>query len=107
MKKLTTTALVAMAVLLAVTGPSVAQGVTAYGHHDAGGHHETDGHHHGDHDGSHNHRYPRVWSVPYGYWSYPTYIAPTAEYWYYCPSAEAYYPYVTYCLDPWVPVPAQ
>jgi len=28
------------------------------------------------------------------------------EYWYYCPSAEAYYPYVETCPEAWVPVPA-
>jgi hypothetical protein len=28
-------------------------------------------------------------------------------YWYYCPSARAYYPYVAACPEPWVPVPAR
>ena len=35
------------------------------------------------------------------------YVPTTPGYWYYCPSAEAYYPYVKYCLDAWVPVPVQ
>jgi hypothetical protein len=39
--------------------------------------------------------------------SYPVYVPTTPGYWYYCPSAEAYYPYVTYCLESWVPVPVQ
>jgi hypothetical protein len=35
----------------------------------------------------------------------PTYVQPQASgYWYYCPSARTYYPYVTSCLDAWVPV---
>ena len=41
------------------------------------------------------------------YWNYYPYYASTPGYWYYCPSAEAYYPYVTYCLDAWVPVLAR
>jgi hypothetical protein len=35
----------------------------------------------------------------------PVYIEPRG-YWYYCPSAGAYYPYVRACPEPWVPVPA-
>jgi len=47
-----------------------------------------------------------------GWWGYPDYPyypygtpAPT-DYWYYCPSAGTYYPYVGTCPEPWVPVPA-
>lgn len=35
----------------------------------------------------------------------PAYPAPA--YWYYCPSAGAYYPDVPSCPEPWEPVPAQ
>jgi len=27
-----------------------------------------------------------------------------AQYWYYCPSAKAYYPYVSACPEGWTPV---
>ena len=29
------------------------------------------------------------------------------SYWYYCPSARAYYPYVQSCPEPWVTVPTR
>jgi hypothetical protein len=61
------------------------------------------------------------WPPPYGtYWPPPvivqesqTYIqqpvpAPPSRpeaYWYYCPSARAYYPTVSECPEPWVKVP--
>jgi hypothetical protein len=35
----------------------------------------------------------------------PVYVQPNG-YWYYCSSAQAYYPYVATCPEPWVPVPA-
>jgi len=55
------------------------------------------------------------WDYPYRYApSYPVYVVPDAEtlpsappppsYWYYCPSARAYYPYVSQCPEAWVPV---
>jgi hypothetical protein len=31
---------------------------------------------------------------------------PPAQYWYYCDSAEAYYPYVNSCAEGWREVPA-
>jgi hypothetical protein len=35
----------------------------------------------------------------------PVYVQPPAPlYWYYCRSAQAYYPYVSSCPEPWVPV---
>jgi hypothetical protein len=37
----------------------------------------------------------------------PAVVAPSADYWYYCPSANAYYPYVTGCAEPWQPVVPQ
>jgi hypothetical protein len=40
----------------------------------------------------------------YGWPSYPYAGAPRG-YWYYCPSAGAYYPYVESCPEAWVEVP--
>lgn len=38
----------------------------------------------------------------------PVYVQPGSNgYWYYCPSARAYYPYVAACPEPWVPVPTR
>lgn len=37
----------------------------------------------------------------------PVDVAPPPSYWYYCPSAGAYYPDVPACPEPWVPVPTQ
>jgi hypothetical protein len=69
---------------------------------------------------------PWWWGPPYPYWYYPppAYYVPrsvAAEeppvyierspvthpegYWYYCPSAKAYYPQISNCQEPWVPVP--
>ena len=101
-------ALVTIAILLMIAAPGQAMSDRRAGddgHHDGNG--QRDGHGHGgDHDRDGRHRSfirdPFVYSNPY-----PYYVAPTPGYWYYCPSAEAYYPYVTYCLDSWVPVPAQ
>jgi len=58
--------------------------------------------------------YPAAYGYPYRYpYSY-TYAAPTAvyatapapaqSYWYYCESAQEYYPYVSTCPEGWVPV---
>jgi len=65
--------------------------------------------------------------APFG-WDYPPYVAappvvvqqsppvyveqdpqaqPAPSEWYYCPSANAYYPNVASCPEPWVRVPAQ
>jgi hypothetical protein len=52
--------------------------------------------------------------LPYYYDYAPGYYAPPAaipqqqDYWYFCPSANAYYPYVQQCPEGWqavVPVP--
>ena len=89
------------------------------GHH--GGHHQGFRHH-----GSHHHGFrskvfigaapfflwgPSYWGPGYFYTpppvaAAPVYVQPDG-YWYYCPSARAYYPYVTNCLEAWVPVPAR
>ena len=31
----------------------------------------------------------------------------TSSYWYFCPTARAYYPYVQSCPEPWLPVPTR
>lgn len=111
MRQALSVALITMAFALAIAGPGYAQGMTGRragddGRHDA--RHQHDGH---GHDGGHDrdrHRGSAFFPGPFIYWNpYPAHATPTNGYWYYCPSAEAYYPYVTYCLDAWVPVPAQ
>jgi hypothetical protein len=75
---------------------------------------------HGEHFGR-----PGWWWVVDGTWfiypapvyPYPDpYVPPPAvtqapvqppQYWYFCPSANAYYPYVTACPEGWTPVVAQ
>jgi hypothetical protein len=46
---------------------------------------------------------PPLWWEPYGAYPAPT---PAPAYWYYCQSANAYYPYAPSCPEPWVVVPA-
>lgn len=36
----------------------------------------------------------------------PIYVSPNNEYWYWCPSSRAYFPWVRACDVPWEPVPA-
>jgi len=68
--------------------------------------------------------YPYWWYYPYS-WYYPPYYvypsppvvvqeppvyvqpspAPPQSYWYYCPSAAAYYPSVQTCPEAWIKVP--
>jgi len=68
---------------------------------------------HGEHLG----RLGWWWVVGDGWYFYPAplypypdpYIPPavvpsSADHWYYCPSARAYYPYVTECPEGWKPV---
>jgi hypothetical protein len=50
--------------------------------------------------------YGSTYDPGYAY-SPPAYSAPVSSYWYYCPSAGAYYPDVPACPEPWVPVPAE
>ena len=110
MKQTLSRAWLAVAILLALAARAYAQGMTPRRVDDT--HHDGDGRHDGhdrdrerDHD--RRHRVPFV-GGPFVYVNpYPAYVTPTPGYWYYCPSAGAYYPYVTYCLDAWVPVPAQ
>ena len=71
---------------------------------------------------------PVWWGPPYPYWwDYPPYYVyspppvivqdppvyiqpptpPPRAYWYYCPSAKAYYPIAPSCPDSWIQVPAR
>jgi hypothetical protein len=74
------------------------------------GHPGFHGHGHpGFHRGFHGHGFVGV--APFVWWgpayAYAPYAGPPASgYWYYCPSAQAYYPYVQTCPESWVPVPA-
>jgi len=105
--------LVAVAVVLALAAPGYAQGMSGHragdsGHHQGAVDHDGHGHQHDGHQGHGWHYGHHAFRGPYVYWnSYPVYVPTTPGYWYYCPSAGAYYPYVTYCLESWVSVPAQ
>ncbi len=121
MRRFTAVSLLAVGFLLAARLPSEAW--TGGGHH--GGHH---------HFGGRSHVFvgvgPWFWGPPYPYWwdyppAYyyappvvvqepPVYIqqpAPTAPapeaYWYYCASAQAYYPTAPSCPEQWIQVPAR
>ena len=69
-------------------------------------------HGHGFHHGFHGRTFVGV--APFFWDPFPVYVAPPVytapapydAYWYYCPSAGGYYPYVSSCPEPWVPVPA-
>jgi len=120
-KKLSSIALVAVAIMLATASFSDA---ATHGGHGIPGRPPAphfDGHHafRPGFDGRHHFvRGPHVGVfvgvplfVPPVYPAYypPTYAyeAPAPSYWYYCPSYGAYYPNVSSCPEPWVPVPAQ
>ena len=125
MKKSMSIAFVAVAIGLAAAGPSHARG--GGGGHGSGGH--TSGHF-GGHRGFPRQRHGLVFlgggPVFYGpywdpyWWDYPPNVIPPAvvvpeppvylqrppqAYWYYCPSARAYYPTVQSCGDAWIAVP--
>jgi hypothetical protein len=54
--------------------------------------------------------YPYWWGYPVDSapaYPAPAYSAPAPAYWYYCPSARAYYPNVPSCPEAWLMVPAQ
>jgi len=123
-KKMAWIALVAVAIVFTLNGPSDARAAGG-GHGSGGGHpgggfghggfgHHFDGHHfdgrhfeggrfhHGFHDGF-------VIGPAYPYYSYdysPAYPYEPPTSWWYCPSYGAYYPDVASCPDAWVPVPA-
>ena len=111
MKNLALVAIAALLTILSSADAGLAQGVSGHGTHEDGGHREQDRHRDGDHDRDrHDHERghgggPVVYRyIPY--YTIPRYVAPYPAYWYYCPSVAAYYPYVIYCPDSWVVVPA-
>ena len=119
-KKLSSIALIGIAILLVSAGSGYAAVRPGFNGHGVEGHH-FDSHHF---DGHHFHNRVVIaapfFAVPfYAPYPYPpayTYEAPAEppvyqqapaqNYWYYCPSYGAYYPSVQTCPDPWVPVPA-
>jgi hypothetical protein len=124
LKSVIVIAIAAMALALAAPTASIAasggHGGPAGGHQGSGGHPGQPGFSHPSHPAFHGypiHRgfvggHPRfiapgfafgVWPA-YPYLAYP--YAAEPGYWYYCPSAGAYYPTVPSCPEPWVPVPA-
>jgi len=125
-QRLVSIALAAL-VALVMVAPAYATGGHGGGH---GGGRGSSGGHHGPHPGFHHfHHRGRVFvgvvpffAYPY-WWDYPAYYYPPTviqpeppvyiqqqpggqPYWYYCPSAGAYYPNAPSCPEPWVPVPA-
>jgi hypothetical protein len=129
-KKLSSIALVAIVIVLAGVSLSYAAphgGHGVAGHPPAGhfGGHPPIGHFPGHppfvpHPGFHGRTFVRgphvgvflgaPFYVPpaYPYYYPPAYTyEPAPSYWYYCPSYGQYYPNVSSCPEPWVPVPAQ
>jgi hypothetical protein len=142
-KRIASVAFGALAMVLAVSAPSQAQGV--HGHGSAGGHaggamghhgfegghgggamehhgfegghgggamehHGIEGHHFEGHDFDRRHFDGRGFWLGPVYPYYPPDYAPNEAapgYWYYCPSAGAYYPSVTSCPEAWVTVPPE
>jgi hypothetical protein len=115
------------AVLLVLAEPVFARGGGGMGG-GGGGWHGGGGHGHGFYGRGFRGRgfgfgfygYP-FWGYPFwGYWGYPyygdygyapyyAYVAgplPTQSFWYFCPSSNAFYPYVKSCADHWEAVPA-
>ena len=123
MKKLSSIALVGIAIVLAAAAFSRA--AASPGAHGFSGHppseiesnHGFEGHHgfDGRRDFDRRSHGGVFIGVPFG-WApvypdyYPpayTYAPPAPTYWYYCPSYGAYYPTAPSCPEAWVPVPAQ
>ena len=117
-RKIAFLALAALAIVLAVTAPSQARGMSGHGsggghfggadmHHGFDGHHGFEGHHFDRHhfDGGVHGRFGFGPVFPY-YGYYPYYGYGASAYWYYCPSYGAYYPNVASCPEAWVTVPA-
>jgi len=118
MRKLSSIALVGLAIVLAAVSPSYAaagHGGPGFSGHSPGGHFEGhpgfEGHHgfDGRHDFDRRGHGGVFIGAPF-YWApaYPdsyTYSPPPATYWYYCSSYGAYYPTVPSCPEAWVPVP--
>jgi hypothetical protein len=106
-----------LAGLAALSLASAAHARPGHGGHFSGSHHFSGGPRH--FDGGHFHSrifiggaffapfyYPPPYYDPYYYYAPPVeYVepspAPPQQYWYYCPSAGAYYPYVRDCPGGW------
>src|ERR1700737_3020395 len=114
-KRIVWAAFAALAIVLAISAPSQAQGVRGHGfegghgggameHHGFEGHpferHDFDRHRFGGRDFGFGPVFP-YFPPDYS----PDEVAPS--YWYYCPSYGAYYPSVTSCPEAWVTVPAE
>jgi hypothetical protein len=122
----------ALAIVLAISGPSDAAGGGSHGfegghgggavghrgfegHHSEGnhfeGHHFEGRHFEGRHfEGRHFEEHHFDGDGRFGFAPVFPYYEPyyaTPSYWYYCPSYRAYYPSVTSCPEMWVTVPAQ
>src|SRR5215813_1987408 len=114
MSRVVVASLLALSLLIVSTGPIVAGGHGGGGH----GHHGFHGHFHG-----HGVIVAGPWWGPW--WGYPPYYYPPyyyppqvvvqpapvivdeqpQSYWYYCPSAKAYYPTAPTCPEVWIKVP--
>jgi hypothetical protein len=124
-RKLAFVALVALAMVLAVSAPIQARGMGGHGFggghpggtvgpHGFDGHRGFDGHHfdrgvHGRFGFGLGPVFPYYgYYYPYPYYGDypPAYSSEAPAYWYYCPSYGAYYPSVASCPEAWVPVPA-
>jgi hypothetical protein len=102
----------AAAVALATTCVVLAVPLSAAAREGGGDHGHSDGHVGGHFDG-------RGFGTPHGFhgapghfvgdgwYYYPNATYPNPQYWYYCPSAGAYYPYVSACPEGWTPVVPQ
>ncbi len=119
-RKTSFVALGALAIMLAVSGPSQAAGMG--GHNFGGGHgggsvgqHGSEGGHFEGREGHHfegreEHHFEEHRRFGFGFGPIYPYYAPyysAPGYWYYCPSYNGYYPNVASCPEAWVPVPAQ
>jgi hypothetical protein len=108
MKKL----IAALAVVVIATSPVFAAPTGHDGHGGFQGHPGAFEHHGFDgHREFHRDPHGRVFIGvnPWFYWADPpayAYTPPPPPYWFYCPGAGAYYPYVSSCPEPWVQVPA-
>jgi len=115
-RRLSAMALVALATLLALVGPSGADGTGRYatgnnpsavpGSRGIDNARRDSDWRHGHDNGPHHLHHRRLYYAPFAYWGYPYYIYRAPVYWYYCPSYEDYYPNVDSCPEAWVAIPA-
>ena len=130
-KRIVIVAFAALAMVLAVSAPSQAQGARGHGFEGGRGggavghrgfegghgggameHHGFEGHHFEGHDFDRRHFEGRGFGFGFGpvFPYYPPDYSPygvAPGYWYYCQSYGAYYPSVTSCPEAWVTVPAE